>query len=103
MGAIVEGTLAFDGDCLRLVQGDVAYAVVWPFGASWQPDPPSVLLDGQIIESGTAVSGAGGYLHRDHVEELAGSQVADAAERCVGATGEIAFFNIGTEVDVTSG
>jgi hypothetical protein len=103
MEALVEGTLAFDGDCLRLIQGDIAYPVVWPSGASWEPDPPLVVLDGQIIEPGTTVSGGGGYLDRDHVEQLAGSQVADAAVRCVGPTGEIAFFNAGSEVDVASG
>lgn len=102
MDAIVEGTLAFDGDCLHLIQGDLEYPVVWPSGASWEPDPPSVVLDGQIIQPGMTVSGGGGWLNRDHVEQQAGSQVADAAERCAGPTGEIAFFNIGSEVDDTS-
>jgi hypothetical protein len=103
LAAILEGTLTFDGDCLRLIQGDIEYLVVWPAGASWEPDPPSVVLDGQTIEPGTTVSGEGGYLTRDHVEQLAGSQVADAAARCAGPTGEIAFFNIGSQVEVTSG
>ena len=103
MAAILSGTLALDSDCLRLIDGDIEYPVVWPSGASWEPDPPSVVLDGQTFEPGTAVSGEGGYLSRDHVEQLAGSQVGDAAERCAGPTGEIAFFNIGSEVDVTSG
>lgn len=40
------------------------------------------------------------YLYRDHVEELSGSAVAETAERCAGPTGEIAFFNIESEVDV---
>jgi hypothetical protein len=103
MAAILEGTLAFDGDCLRLIRGDIEYPVVWPAGASWEPDPPSVVLLGQSIEPGATVSGEGGYLSRDHVEQRAGSQVADAAARCAGSTGEIAFFNIGSEIEVTSG
>lgn len=103
MDAIVEGTLAFDGDCLHLIQEDVEYPVVWPAGAAWQPDPPSVVLDGESIEPGATVSGGGGYLSRGHVEQLAGPQVADAAERCSGSTGEVAFFNAGSEVEVTSG
>jgi len=103
MDAVLEGTLAFDGDCLRLIQDDIEYPVVWPAGASWEPDPPSVVVDGQTIEPGTTVSGEGGYLSRDNVEQRAGSQVADAAARCAGPTGEIAFFNVGSEVEVTSG
>lgn len=103
MAAILEGVLAFDGDCLRLIQRDVEYPVVWPAGASWEPDPPSVVLDGQTIEPGAIVSGEGGSLSRNHVEQLAGSQVAEAAERCSGPTNEVAFFNIGSEVEVTSG
>jgi len=103
MDAILEGTLALDGDCLRLIQGDIEYPVVWPAGASWAPDPPSVVADGQTIEPGSTVWGEGGYLTRDHVEQLAGSQVAGEAERCSGPTDEIAFFNIGSEVEVISG
>jgi len=103
MAAILEGTLALDGDCLRLIQGDIEYPVVWPAGASWEPESPSVVLDSQTIEPGSTVSGEGGYLTRDHVEQLAGSQVADAAAECSGPTDEIAFFNIGSEVEVTTG
>lgn len=103
MDAILEGTLEFDGDCLRLLQDDVGYPVVWPAGAGWQPDPPSVALDGQTIEPGATVRGAGGYLSRSHVEQLAGPQAVGVAERCAGPTDEIAFFNIGSEVEVSSG
>lgn len=103
MAAILTGSLAFDGDCLRLIHRDIEYPVVWPSGASWEPESPSVVLDGQTFEPGMTVSGEGGYLYSDHVEQLAGSQVAHAAERCAGPTGEIAFFNVGSDVDVTSG
>lgn len=103
MDAILEGTLVFEGDCLRLSQGDAEYPVVWPAGASWEPDPPSIVSNGQTTKLGATVSGEGGYLSRDNVEERAGSQVADAAARCAGPTGEIAFFNVGSEVEVTRG
>ena len=103
MAANLEGALVVDGECLHLVQGDIEYPVVWPAGASWNPDTSSVAVDGQTIEPGATVSGEGGYLTRDHVEELAGPHVADAAERCAGPSGEIAFFNIGSTVEVTSG
>lgn len=103
MDAILEGTVALDGDCLHLVQDGIEYPVVWPAGASWRPEPPAVMLDGQTMEPGASVSGAGGYLSLDHVEDLAGSEVADAAEGCSGETGEIAFFNVGSQVEVASG
>ena len=104
MDAIVSGTVVLDDEsgCLLLQQGDFAYPVVWPAGASWEPDPPSIKLQGQLIEPGMSVSGGGGYIRRDHVESSAGPDVADAANACVGPTGEIAFFNIGSEVTVTT-
>jgi hypothetical protein len=98
MAAIVAGMVAYDNGCLYLVQANSRYPVVWPHGARWQADPPAVILQGQTIEPGMYVSGGGGYLYRDMIEEIAGSQVADAAERCVGPTGEIAFFNVGSKV-----
>ena len=105
MDAIVSGTVVFDdlSGCLLLESGDTRHPVVWPAGASWEPDPPSVRLKGQVIEPGMSVSGGGGYIHRDHVELSAGHpEVADAADACAGPTGDIAFFNIGSEVTVTT-
>jgi len=79
----------------------VQYPLVWPAGTRWQEDPTVVVLeDGEKVEPGMTVYGGGGYLYRDHIEELSGSAVAEAAERCAGPTGEIAFFNIESEVDV---
>lgn len=52
------------------------------------------------MEPGTSVSGGGGYLQPDAIENLAGSEVADTAAGCAGATGEIALFNLGSDVEV---
>jgi hypothetical protein len=103
MDADVWGTLVLDGEtgCLLLQQEGIGYPVVWPAGASWEPVPPSVKLQGQVIEPGMSVSGGGGYIQRDHVERSAGAEVADAASACAGPTGEIALFNIGSEVTAT--
>lgn len=105
MEAEVRGTVEIRDDCLMLVQEDVpgapAYPVIWPAGTTWQEDPPAVVLEGgQVVEPGTSVIGAGGYLQRDDLEGFVGSAVADAAGNCVGETGEIALFNIDSDVQV---
>jgi hypothetical protein len=102
MAARVMGTVLLDDrGCLVLELERVRYAIVWPAGASWQPDPPAVLLsDGQIVEPGTSVLGDGGYM--SSVTHMTGREVNDAAAACVGPTGEIAIFNLGAEVAVTN-
>ncbi|MGB8361217.1 MAG: hypothetical protein WCE80_07455, partial [Acidimicrobiia bacterium] len=103
MAAEVTGVLVLDEstDCLLMELEGVRYPVVWPAGTRWQEDPPAVVLKGgEKAEIGMTVYGGGGYLYQDHVEELAGPTVAAAAGRCVGPTGEIALFNIESEVDV---
>jgi hypothetical protein len=106
MGAEVTGVLIYDEstNCLLMELEDVQYPLVWPAGTRWQEDPPAVVLDdGEKVGPGMTVYGGGGYLQREHVEELSGPAVAAAAERCVGPTGEIAFFNIESEVEVIAG
>jgi hypothetical protein len=72
----------------------VCYAIVWPAGASWRPDPAAVLLpDGQIVEPGMSVLGGCGYL--SSVAHMTGEEANDAATACAGPTGEIATFSIG--------
>lgn len=105
MDAGVGGTVVFDEStgCLYLGAGNLRSPVVWPQGASWQPDPPAVKLQGQVIEPGMAVSGGGGYIGHERVENLAGAAVADAALACVtGPYDDIAFFNRGSEVRVAT-
>ena len=104
MDAEVSGTVVFDENaaCLFLELENIRYPVVWPAGASWRADPPAVELKGQLIEPGMYVDGAGGYLQYEHVVESAGTVVADAAQACAGPTGEVAFFNIGSDVSAVT-
>lgn len=103
MAARVMGTTILDNTgCLMLELEGVRYSIVWPAGTSWQPDPPAVILaDGQIVTPGMSVLGAGGYL--SSVTHMTGQHVNDAAAACAGPTGEIAIFNLGAEVTVTTG
>jgi hypothetical protein len=106
MAAEVKGTVLYDDatGCLLLDLEDARYPLVWPGGTSWRTDPPGVILDsGEIVEPGMTVHGGGGYLQREGIEHMAGTAVADAAARCAGPTGEIAIFNIGSTVTITSG
>lgn len=106
MDAEVTGVLVVDEStsCILMEVEDVRYPLVWPAGTRWQEDTQAVVLaDGQTVEAGMTVHGAGGYLSPDRVEEFAGPEVAAAADRCAGPTREIAFFNIGSQVDVTAG
>lgn len=91
-------------DCLLMELEGVRYPLVWPAGTSWQEDPPAVVLDnGELVEPGMTVYGGGGYLQAEQIEEMTGPAVAAAADRCAGPTGEIAFFNIDSEVEVVDG
>lgn len=103
MAAEVTGVLTFDEaeDCLRIELEGVLYPVVWPAGTGWHDDLPAVVLaNGERVEPGMTVYGGGGYLSTAHIEASAGPAVAAAAQRCVGPTGEVAFFNMGSEVEV---
>jgi hypothetical protein len=103
MAAEVTGVLIYEEptNCLLMELEGVQYPLVWPAGARWQEDPPAVVLDnGEKVAPGMTVYGGGGYLQREHIEELTGAAVAAAADRCAGPTGEIAFFNIESEVEV---
>lgn len=99
----VTGVLVYDesSNCLLIELEEVLYPPVWPSGTRWQDDPPAVVRDGgEQVEPGMTVYGGGGYLQREHIEEWTGPAVAAAAERCTGPSGEIAFFNIESEVEV---
>lgn len=106
MAAEVTGVLIHDetSDCLLMELEEVRYPLVWPAGTRWQEDPPAVVLDnGEVVEPGMTVYGGGGYLQAEQIEEMTGPVVAAAADRCTGPTGEIAFFNIESEVEVVDG
>ena len=104
MAGDISGTVVLDQskECLflRLEGFGGRVPVIWPAGASWRADPPAVVLAGQFIEPRTFVMGGGGLLHADRVSELVGPAVAEAAQKCVEGTGEIAFFNMGSRVGV---
>ena len=101
MEAIVGGTVVFDENtgCLYL---EGRAPVIWPSGASWQADPPAVKLQGQVIELGMYVHGAGGSMSYEWVKRLAGAAVADAAKACADHVDarDIRWFNIDSDVDV---
>lgn len=71
--AAIEGTLTRDGDCLYV--GDEApgsrYAVLWPFGTSWDDLSDEVVLsDGTRIALGATISAGGGYPYADALGDL---------------------------------
>ena len=101
--------MAFDesAGCLYLgSSSENRKVVVWPAGASWQADPPAVKIHGQLIEPGMSVEGGGGYVPYESIKAVAGTAVADAAQVCAdragqpGPTADVAFFNVGSKVDV---
>lgn len=96
--AIVAGTFVFDAErnCV-LLDG---MPVVWPAGARWQSDPPAVLVSGLTLTPGTAVTGGGGYHQLDWIKAQAGDTLASAAAACIGPTGEVAYFNEGSKVEL---
>ena len=105
--AIVSGNMVYDEDagCLYLGSSNSTHLrpVVWPFGATWQADPPAVKLRGQLIEPGMSVKGRGSETSIIlYIKNVFGDAVADAAKACADHvdTEQIAFFNVGSEVDL---
>jgi hypothetical protein len=98
MSAIVQGRLAFTGACLTL--GGVP--VVWPEGTSWDEQAQILTLpSGDQVGPRTRLTGGGGYYDLDGLAGVFGEPVAEAAEPCLGETGEIAVFNPGTPVTIS--
>ena len=97
MAADVQGQLELRDDCLLLG----GMPVVWPEGTRWNADRHSVRLpNGDEAPVGASVTGGGGYLSPSAVRGWIGDEVADAAEPCLGGTGEIAVFNLSGEVEL---
>jgi len=99
--AEVKGTVILEDECLMLQFEDNRYPVVWPAGTRWQPEPPAVLLASGTVPIGGEVYGGGGYYSAEHLVSLP-DEVTEAAAACVGPTGEVAVFNPGSEVTITS-
>lgn len=103
MAAEVTGVLVYDepSNCLLMELEEVLYPIVWPAGTRWLDDPPGVVLNGGVVvEPGMTFYGGGGYLQAEQIQEMTGWAVAAAADRCTGPTGEIAFFNVESEVEL---
>ena len=96
MAAIVRGEVSLEDGCLRLG----GMPVIWPEGTSWDPSDKAVRLpEGDVAPLGSRVTGGGGYSSSlDGIVDQYGQEVADAAERCLGDTGEVALFNLGSDV-----
>lgn len=103
MAAIVRGEIGFDDGCMTLD----ATPVVWPHGTEWDDDSDEVVLpNGQRASDGDAVTGGGGWVRVEWFtsgERHYGSY-GEEGERllvdCAGPTGEVAFFNEGSEVEL---
>lgn len=84
--AAIEGTLTRDGDCLFV--GDEApgsrFAVLWPFGTSWDDQSEEVVLfDGTRIALGATLSAGGGYPYADGLQRLADEDdLIERADAC---------------------
>ncbi len=95
MEASVDGTVSIDSDCLCLV-GDVErYPVIWPNGSLWSAGESSVVLaNGTSVAVGEDITGAGGHLRADFLEQSMSEDVVARAAACVDDTyGEIAVIN----------
>ncbi|MEO5664423.1 MAG: hypothetical protein ABIR39_14175 [Nocardioides sp.] len=103
MDAQIMGEINFDDGCLLLA----GHLVVWPNGTEWDEAATEVVLpNGSRVGVGDAVSGGGGY---PRVKDFAAGKdpygvYGDAGTRilrtCAGPTGEVAFFNEGSEVEL---
>jgi hypothetical protein len=100
--AQVLGTVVVDvnAGCVQLELEGTPYPVVWPAGAKWNATVPGIEIGGDIITHGAEVVGSGGWYAYDRVEDLVGSAVADAAQRCIGPTNETAMFNTKSKVSI---
>lgn len=84
--AAIEGPLTRDGDCLFV--GDDApgsrYAVLWPFGTSWDDQSEEVVLfDGTRIALGATLSAGGGFPYADDLGRFADDDdLIERADAC---------------------
>lgn len=99
MAAVVRGELALSDTGCLLLSG---MPVVWPEGTEWDEHDSAVRLPGgNTAPMGVFVIGGGGYYSQlSAIAEQFGQEIANASEPCLGQTGEVAVFNIGSDVSV---
>ena len=99
MAAIVAGPFTFRNGCL-LLSGK---PVVWPESTTWDAEREVLTLpNGDAASVGESLTGGGGFLDLSAVADQFGGNLADAAKRCLGSTGEVAVFNPGSDVEIES-
>lgn len=94
--ALIEGVLVLDGDCLFVGDGapGARFAVVWPFGTTWDADAEEVVgPDGIRIPLGSTLSAGGGYGSPETLEHLLDDDaLAERADACAeGEFRELAY------------
>jgi len=104
--AEVFGIVVVEGDCIYLRQEgiDTRYPVVWPHGTSWNSAELAIKLpNGKLVYDGDQVDGGGGYPKQANLDQYTVAEGVELALRCVdNPYGEIAVFNSGADIDVTS-
>lgn len=84
--ALIEGTLIRDGDCLYVgvPESGSRYAILWPFGTSWDADSNEVITaDLTRIPVGSTISTGGGYGSPEQLESLlTDDALFDRADAC---------------------
>lgn len=84
--AWIEGVLVRDGDCLLVGDGapGTRFAVLWPFGTSWDEGAQEVVAaDGSRIPLGATLSAGGGYGSPEMLQHLLDvDALRDRAQAC---------------------
>ena len=92
---VIRGRLFYEGGCVLLG----ARPVVWPDSVTWDSNRKTLRLpSGDDSGYGAWLTGRGRYLSAAAVRDAFGDDVADAAEDCLGSTGDVAVFESGSEI-----
>lgn len=93
MLAELVGRVHVEGDCLSLIiEGGEPTPVLWPYGTSWQSDPPAVILSsGVVVPAGAHIHTGGGFAQPRWYTDSA--EVLERASQCTDdATGDVAII-----------
>lgn len=96
LDAPIWGTLELDDGCLYVERTDIGQRgpIVWPYGTAWDAATDEVVLpNGEHLELGAAVYGAGGFYPTDDVDQIVDAAAEVAARACEGGNGYVAFVN----------